>query len=128
MKEIRRKNFEKKMNYNNELLDKIINNMNNINDFDDDIVKIIQDEKEINEPDEIHTKSKYFRSIKMIDNLIKAPLDESNDDKDAFVLKDLLEIFQGPIPKNGTIIIATTNDYDEIYNNFLILILYSYVY
>lgn len=31
-----------------------------------------------------------------------------------FGLRDLLEIFQGPIPMNGMILMATTNKYDEI--------------
>lgn len=34
--------------------------------------------------------------------------------KDAFLLNDLLDIFQGTVPNNGSIIIATTNNYEEI--------------
>lgn len=33
---------------------------------------------------------------------------------DDFELNDLLEIFQGPVPREGQIIIATTNKYDDI--------------
>ena len=33
---------------------------------------------------------------------------------DELMLDDLLEIIQGPVPKNGSIIIATTNKYEEI--------------
>lgn len=34
--------------------------------------------------------------------------------KNNFILKDLLELLQGPVPLNGSIIIATTNEFDEI--------------
>jgi shikimate kinase len=37
-------------------------------------------------------------------------------DNDFPVVEDLLEIIQGPCPLNDSIIIATTNHYDEIYN------------
>jgi hypothetical protein len=40
-------------------------------------------------------------------------MDLTNDDG-KFSLKDLLEIFQGTVPNDGAIIIATTNHYDEI--------------
>ena len=36
-------------------------------------------------------------------------------EKSDICLKDLLTIFQGPVPKIGSLIFATTNDYDEIY-------------
>lgn len=36
-------------------------------------------------------------------------------ERNAFVLKDLLEVFQGPIPKEGSLIMATTNNFDKIY-------------
>jgi len=36
------------------------------------------------------------------------------DDKQKFSLTDLLELFQGTVPNDGAIIIATTNHYDEI--------------
>jgi SpoVK/Ycf46/Vps4 family AAA+-type ATPase len=32
-----------------------------------------------------------------------------------FTMRDLLEIFQGPVPFDGMIILATTNNFDEIY-------------
>lgn len=35
--------------------------------------------------------------------------------KNDLVLEDLLELFQGPVPHDGCIIIATTNKYEEIY-------------
>ena len=35
-------------------------------------------------------------------------------DTEELTLEDLLEIFQGPVPLDGSIIIATTNKYDEI--------------
>jgi hypothetical protein len=35
-------------------------------------------------------------------------------EKPDICLKDLLTIFQGPVPKSGQLIFATTNDYDEI--------------
>lgn len=37
-----------------------------------------------------------------------------NDLNEEFKLRDLLEIFQGPIPFESMIMIATTNKYDEI--------------
>lgn len=37
-------------------------------------------------------------------------------DTEDLTLEDLLEIFQGPVPLDGSIIIATTNKYDEILN------------
>lgn len=42
--------------------------------------------------------------------------DEQNDPQDRrrFQLRDLLELFQGPVPMHGGIIIATTNHYDRI--------------
>jgi len=33
-----------------------------------------------------------------------------------FLLKDLLELLQGPVPLHGSIIIATTNEFDNIYD------------
>ncbi len=33
---------------------------------------------------------------------------------DQFCIRDLLEIFQGPVPFESSIMIATTNKYDEI--------------
>jgi arsenate reductase-like glutaredoxin family protein len=36
------------------------------------------------------------------------------EDKGRFSINDLLEIFQGTVPNDGAIIIATTNDYEEI--------------
>ena len=43
-------------------------------------------------------------------------LKEMQEMDESVNLKDLLDIFQGPVPNNGAIIIATTNDYEEIYN------------
>lgn len=40
---------------------------------------------------------------------------ESSNKSDDFYLEDLLEIIQGPVPRHGQIIIATTNKFDEIY-------------
>ena len=37
-------------------------------------------------------------------------------DEGEFQLEDLLEILQGPVPREGQIIIATTNKFDEIKN------------
>jgi hypothetical protein len=40
---------------------------------------------------------------------------DSSNNADDFYLEDLLEIIQGPVPRHGQIIIATTNKFDEIY-------------
>lgn len=37
-----------------------------------------------------------------------------DEDKKRFSINDLLEVFQGTVPNDGAIIIATTNNYDEI--------------
>jgi len=37
--------------------------------------------------------------------------------REDFYLEDLLEIFQGPVPRPGQIIIATTNKFNEIYED-----------
>lgn len=41
-------------------------------------------------------------------------VDQNKNDCSVIKLRDLLEIFQGPVPMHGMIIMATTNKYDEI--------------
>ena len=36
-------------------------------------------------------------------------------ESDEVTLKDLLNVLQGPVPKDGLLIFATTNEYDKIY-------------
>lgn len=49
---------------------------------------------------------KYFESLEKNELKVKV--------NDEFCIRDLLEIFQGPIPFESSIMIATTNKYDEI--------------
>lgn len=114
MRELYLNNLEKKIDYNNHLLDNLINNMNSINIKNDFIDKIINQNDFENQ--EEFKKTKHSKLSTFVDDLINTSKNQNiMEDVDSFVLKDLLEIFQGPIPLNGSIIIATTNDYEEIY-------------
>lgn len=70
------------------------------NDSTDDELKI--DDKNAKEKKNSKCKKKY-KTYDIIDI-----------DEEKLCLKDLLEIFQGTVPHNGSIIIATTNEYKEI--------------
>ncbi len=78
-------------------------------EFDISITELALREKKYNE--ESHYK-KLYESIQK-EEVIS---DEAMKCKDynEFCIRDLLEIFQGPIPFESSIMIATTNKYDEI--------------
>lgn len=76
-------------------------------DSDEEVKKIkLKKQKKI---EKMRLKEKQSEDTSELDKLIKA--DESNY---SVTLEDLLQIFQGPIANNGSIIIATTNNYNEI--------------
>ncbi|CAF0750083.1 unnamed protein product [Didymodactylos carnosus] len=66
----------------------------------------------------------YNKQFKDDDKVISTPATSTTDAKQVlvvpppnlnpFTLRDLLEIFQGPIPFHGMLIMATTNKYDDI--------------
>jgi adenylate kinase family enzyme len=63
------------------------------------------------------SRKKGSSKLEIMDNLInkfRHNIHMQEDKVDQFILKDLLEIFQGPVPREGTLMFATTNDYDEI--------------
>jgi hypothetical protein len=75
----------------------------------------------LEEFDNVVLNLKAKETIKHKTNINSKKDNDKNDDKqvievctDDFELNDLLEIFQGPVPREGQIIIATTNKYDEI--------------
>lgn len=94
-------------------IDKYLKELPNKRDIDEAIEK----EKEKNNNDDSDddnkpTKKTQKRNTSTYNYIPELDLTE---DKQKFSLNDLLEIFQGTVPNDGAIIIATTNHFDEIY-------------
>lgn len=80
----------------------------------DIVVNTLKDKKRNETEMSATTIMNMFSSGK--DEKKKVKEDSSNDNNNNnFYLEDLLEIIQGPVPRNGQIIIATTNKFEEIY-------------
>lgn len=127
--DIRTKNAEKQINYKSDLMGKILDKFDDI-DIDKDIGSMAATVKEKNEEKKDDKKKDKKKDDDSDDNFMfgmnplaqlmhrmqKGPnYSALKVDPDVFVLKDLLDVFQGPVPREGTLIFATTNDFDEIY-------------
>ena len=81
-----------------------------------EINEVTEKEKEKNNNDDDEdnkpTKKTYRKNTNTYNYIPELDLTE---DKQKFSLNDLLEIFQGTVPNDGAIIIATTNHFEEIY-------------
>lgn len=97
--------------------------LENSEDSDDDSLE--EESEDLSEDQSIETKleitKKFERFTKNKPFLMLHDIKSSTKhgdllgERNAFVLKDLLEVFQGPIPKEGSLIMATTNNFDKIY-------------
>lgn len=67
------------------------------------------DDEKIKDTNDEESKSKSNETVSQDYNI-----ESFGYDTEDLSLEDLLEIFQGPVPLDGSIIIATTNKYDEI--------------
>jgi predicted kinase len=72
--------------------------------------------KFINKMEKLHVSNDYnqYEDKNKNDENNEILFSNSYVNYDDFTLRDLLEIFQGPVPLEGSILIGTTNKYDEI--------------
>lgn len=77
----------------------------------DDVAQQIKTKKKKRNRNRNRNKNKYYNDENKYANYVNESYMNSMYD---ITLEDLLEIFQGPVPLDGSIIIATTNKYEEI--------------
>jgi hypothetical protein len=109
--------------------DKQLINKKNINLLNDNVNKLLKNSQSVNSSfkdddlkdltnsiiDDTNTDSNYIDETQSM-SLYNNHNASVNENHDKICLDDLLEVFQGPVPIDGSIFVATTNKYDEIKN------------